>query len=363
MRSPAHLLDDPLVIDATNRGKILDSVYYLPQQLKQAWEESYETIVPTDCYLVDNIVFSGMGGSALPGRIIDGLAESILKIPFEVSTGYHLPSYVNSRTLVILNSYSGNTEETLTALSEAREKSAQVFCITSGGALKQNAQTYSLAGYFFTPQFNPSGMPRMGGGYPAMGALGLLSKCEHVHFNTDQALSISHYLASQAGNFNSRVPYDQNPAKLLAHSLFGKIPVIVGSSPLMGGCHVFKNMLNENSKTFATLFDIPELNHHLLEGLLFPVTNRNNLIFLFLESQNYHPEIKKRFKITKDVVRQNGIEVLTYHTRSGKPYIEVFEIFQLAGFVSFYLAALNLVDPTPIPWVDYFKQQMAKATI
>jgi glucose/mannose-6-phosphate isomerase len=358
MRSPAYLLNDQKFISHYDSSRVLDSAFHFPDQCLSAWNDSYETIVPPSSWLMHNIVFSGMGGSALPGRIIDALGDSILRVPFEVMTSYHVPSYVGLNTLFVATSYSGNTHETINALSEARSKGATVFCIGSGGELEEQAKTYGLPGYFFTPEFNPSKMPRMGLGYLIVGVMGFLAKCGLIKFNSQQALSAFHYLKAQGGNFNYNVSYHQNPAKLLAHSLYGKIPVLMTSSHLLGSSHAFKNQINENAKTFSCSFDIPELNHHLLEGLQFPVTNRANLIFVSIESQMFHPEIKKRIKITKEILERNGIEVVTYHARSGKMYTEALEIVQLGAFVSFYLACLNNIDPGPIPWVDYLKDKL-----
>src|SRR3989344_4472450 len=356
MRSPALMLDDQRFLNSFNRSKILDSVYSFPYQLRDAWEGSYETVVPHSKYLVNNVVFCGMGGSGMPGRVVDCLGGWMLKVPFETVNDFHLPAYVGLGTLVIAVSYSGNTEEVLNTVSEARERGAQIFCITrKGGKLSQIAKTYNLPGYFFDPRYNPSNQPRVGGGYLIMGTLGLLSKMELVDFNRDQADSVIHFLGGQNGNFGARVPYQNNPAKLLANSMWGKIPVIVSSGHLLGGAVYMRNMLHENGKNFACVFEIPELNHHLLEGLQFPVGNRNNLMFLFLESHVFHPETKERFKKTIKIVNENGISSSRFFVRSGKLYTEEFEIAQLSGYVSYYLATLNMVDPGPIPWVDYFK--------
>lgn len=359
MRLSSQLLDDPAAISHYNQGKILESAYYFPEQCRRAWEDAYETIVPPNCFLVDNIIFAGMGGSAIPGRIIDSLADTVLKVPFEVVDRYHLPSYVNERTLVIAASYSGNTIETLNIVEEARSRGAQLFCITTGGELEKIAHIYSLPGYYFQPEFNPSNQPRMASGYLTMAVLGMLSKCSLIHFNHDLAMSMIHYLKSQVGNFMDKIPHYQNPAKLMAMSLAGKLPIIITSGHLTGGAQEFKNLLNENSKTLCMTFDIPELDHNLIEGLSLPHTNSNNLIFITLESSNFHPEIQKNFSITKDIIKQNGIELISFHTRSGKIYIESMEIIQLSQFVSFYLAVINNIDPAPVHWINKFKSALS----
>ena len=134
----------------------------------------------------------------------------------------------------------------------------------------------------------------------------------------------------------------------------------MASEHLVGVTHGFANQLNENSKTFSTTFDLPEANHHLIEGLRFPAKAKDLLSFLFMESKHYTPEVQKRYPITKEVFKINGYPSLGYVTSSEDAILEIFEVLVFGSFVSFYQAMLNGVDPTPIPWVDYFKAQLVR---
>jgi len=160
---------------------------------------------------------------------------------------------------------------------------------------------------------------------------------------------------------SARIPTSQNVAKNLATSLFNKQVILVASEHLLGAAHAFKNQLNENSKTFAALFDLPELNHHLLEGLANPKAAKTMLHFLFLDSKLYSPEVSKRYPLTAEVVEKNNVATSTFETVSNTKIEQIFELLTLGEYVSFYLSILYDTDPTPIVWVDYFKKKLSES--
>lgn len=340
----------------TNTGKgsdtfsILESIKAFPQQCQQVLQEMPLQSIPSACHIVDNIVISGMGGSALGGRILTNLERQVLRVPVVVSTEYHLPNFVNAKSLVVISSYSGNTEETITSLDEALARQAQVFIITSGGKLAEIAKSRHLPHYVFDPKYNKSGQPRIGLGYNIMSILALLMQCQLVHRASELADLPKFLIASQ--------PSAWLLAKQLAREIHGKIPVIIASEHLKGAAHDFKNQLNENAKQFAAFFDLPEANHHLLEGLGFPKTNPDNLIGVFLESSKYHPEVRKRYPITQDVFYKQHIAHVSIQARGETQLAEVLYMVQLVSLAGFELSQLNGIDPGPIPWVDYFKDQV-----
>jgi len=127
-----------------------------------------------------------------------------------------------------------------------------------------------------------------------------------------------------------------------------------------GASHTIKNQLNENAKNFSHSFEIPEMNHHLMEGLMYPEINREYLAFFFIESDLYHKRIKERFNITKDIISKYEIPVVTWKSKSKSKLVEAFELIQFGGFVNYYLGALNQVNQGPIPWVDYMKERLGQ---
>ena len=140
--------------------------------------------------------------------------------------------------------------------------------------------------------------------------------------------------------------------------LENRIPVIFSGEFLIGASHVFRNQLNETSKNFSTYSPLPELNHHLLEGLKNP--KDKNLTVLFLESDLYSEKLKKRIELTKTVVEKNQIPYLSYKAGSPDKLGQTMEVLSLGGYLTFYLSMLYNQDPSLIPWVDYFKEQLKK---
>jgi len=351
-------LDSVDEIKNKDGGFILDSVKKIPDQIEQAWKEIKKIEPPQSCKMAKNVVISGMGGSALGGRIIDSLVFERSRTPIEVFTEFHIPKYVDSNTLVIVSSYSGNTEETISDFYDAINRNAQIFVITTGGKLGQLAEKNHIPSYIFKPQNNPSGQPRLGLGYSVSAILAVLSRCEFIFTLDEELEKVIEELKKLVDEFGKEKSKNFNIAKSIAIKLSGKIPILVASEHLVGSSHSFKNQLNETSKTFSSIFDIPELNHHLMEGLGFPKKAKELLKFIFIESDKYSSHVIKRYPITKEVVEKNQIEYLTYKARLETKLQQSFEIMILGAFTSFYLALLNDVDPKEIPWVDYFKKKL-----
>ncbi|CAN5320752.1 bifunctional phosphoglucose/phosphomannose isomerase [soil metagenome] len=351
------MLDDLKKIAELDKGNILSSIEHLPEQIEDAWNaikiidlRGYET--------AQNIVVAGMGGSALGGRIVHYLEFRNLRAPIEIVTNYHLPNYVNENTLVILSSYSGNTEETIASAHDAIGRKAKIIGIETGGKLAEILEKENLPIYKIDPTNNPSGQPRMGLGYSISSILGILSKLHFINTTDEEIKDAIEVTEKFVKEFGVRTHTSENHAKKLAEKFTNKIPVLISSEHLVGSAHAFKNQLNENSKTFSMSFEISEMNHHLMEGLKYPAKAKEVLKFFFFESKNYYERIEKRYAITEDVVKQNGFEYEVYKLESNKKLEEVFEMLVLGSYISFYISSLHGIDPSPIPWVDYFKKKM-----
>lgn len=354
-----QILDDLEKIRELDKGHILASIEHLPEQIDEAWRGVSYINFPKTCFDAKNIVIAGMGGSGLGGDVIHQLMFDKLRTPVEVVNGYSLPNYVGHESLVILSSYSGNTEETIASFHDALKKRATIVGISTGGKLGELLQKENLACYKIDPKGNPSGQPRMGLGYSIVGIMAILTKCGFLSLEPGDLQSLMIFSEKIVKEFGVRIPIRENIAKRMAEKLAGKIPVLISSEHLVGVTHVFRNQINENAKNFSFAFKISEANHHLIEGLKFPHNARNLLHFLFFESNNYHLRNLKRYGITQDVVNKNGYEYDIYKTVSRKKLEEVFEVLIFGSYISFYLAILHGIDPSPIPWVDYFKQKMA----
>lgn len=351
-------IDSKKEIEKFDNGYILSSIRKIPDQIEQVWHEIGKSEIPQSCNLAKNVVIAGMGGSALGGRIIDSLITERARCPIEIFNEYHLPAYVNQDTLVIISSYSGDTEETISDFYDALNKKAKVFGITSGGQLKNLFEENNIPAYIFNPRENPSNQPRFGLGYSVASILAVLSRCEFIFTLDEEIEKLIQSLKKYAEELDIEIPQEKNMAKLISEKIKNTLPVIVASEHLIGSAHTFKNILNETSKSMSVLFDIPELNHHLMEGLKFPAQARELLKFLFIESDLYSTRVRKRYPITQEVVEKNNIHSLTYKACLETKLMQAFEIMIWGSYVAFYLALRYEVDPKKIPWVDYFKEKM-----
>ena len=339
---------------------VAETIRSYPAQLRQAWDEISKMYIPNEYKNVDNIVFCGMGGSALGARMVDSYAFDRLRVPFEIFNEYKLPNYVNNKSLVILSSYSGTTEETLEATYEAIKKQAKIFGITTGGGLSEIIIKEKLSGYIFEPTHNPSGQPRMSIGYASGAVLALLSKLSLITVTNEEIEETIATMNEVLTESQEGTPSEKNLAKKYADKLKGKIPIIVASEHLVGTAHTIKNQFNESAKTFCALFEIPELNHHLMEGLKNPEKLRNLFTFFFINSKLYAQKIQKRYPLTSEVVEKNGVDYLIYSPRSVNRLSQVYETLVFGSFVVYFLTHEYGIDPMEIPWVDFFKSQLAK---
>jgi|CXWL01.1.fsa_nt_gi glucose/mannose-6-phosphate isomerase len=353
------LLDQP---DAyrVDHLKVYDSILALGNQVEQAWVEASNQTLNTKCNLAKNIVISGMGGSALSGRIIRSLDQYILNVPLEIVTNYRLPNYVSKSSLVILSSYSGDTEETLSAAHDALARGASIFVITTGGKLLAFAKKNKIDFYLIDPKFNPSRQPRLGLGYSIIAVFAILTRCGFINFGQKDVDEIKKLLDDQTRAFQKETPLDQNPAKAMAEKLRDRAVVMISANHLNGTVHAVKNMLNENSKVFVTNFDLPELDHHFLEGLSFPKGLKDVVHFILFNSDQYPKAIQSRLSITRQILAKHGYATTVIKPESTHPTLQAFEVLYFGAFLSYYLAIQAHVDPGPIPSVDYLKKELAK---
>ncbi len=353
-------LDSQTELEKYDKGKIATSIRLLPDQMEQAWEEVKNLELPKSCYMVRNVVIAGMGGSALGGRVVDSFMDDRGRLPIEIINSYNLPGYVNEKTLVLVSSYSGNTEETLSMAQEAVDKKAQIIGVSTGGKLAKYLTKEKQTLYKINPIANPSGQPRMGLGYSIATTIAVLYKCKFIKISDEEFYKLVVAARGFVKEFDLDVKNDENLAKNVSKKLYNKAIVIITSSHLRGVTHAFKNQLNENSKAFSTLFELPELNHHILEGLKYPKKSREILHFLLFDSDLYHKRIIKRLKLTADVIEKNGHEHSIYKARSETKLSQIIEVLIFGSFVSLYLAANYGVNAQEIPWVDYFKKRLAE---
>lgn len=357
---------NPSILDSIEEIKELDSqnmlasIELLSEQMKSVFVEAQAVKIPASYAKAKQIVVCGMGGSALASHAIKTLFASKLSVPFEIINGYALPAYVGKQTLVLVSSYSGTTEEALSCFTLARKKKALLMSISSDGPLVQLSRKFKVPVLVFSTDKNPCRSPRMGLGYSLIGQLSLLAKVKCVPFSAKDLQRAVDVIARASDRFGVDTPTQKNPAKLLAAKTPGRSIWYVGAEHMVGSAHIGANQTNENAKRFAGYFAIPELNHHLMEGMMQPVANRDHVLMVLLQSALYDEKILKRFAVTRSVLERNTISYETVELIEKTAFEQVVEALVFTSYVSYYAALVEGIDPTAIPFVDFFKEELKK---
>ena len=356
-------LDDVAAMKKLDPSGVLESTGKFADQCKQAWEEASALTFPVSYKNIYTIVVCGMGGSRFTPRTIKELFRDRIKEPYEIVEDYTLPAYVDQDALVILSSYSGTTEEVLACGQDAVKRGAQLSGVMkdSDGKIASFLKAQGATAYFFDPKYNPCGQPRIGGGYMLMGHLGLLKALKLIDIDDDEVTHALTYVGQLAAQYTADVATNKNPAKQLALILKDTHPFIVTSEFLKGFGNGFANQINETAKMISDPRHISELNHHMMEGLMRPDTLHQTGLFVFFRSDLYTDPIKRRYTITKEVVQKQKVKTHDIFLKGPSKLAQILEAYTLSGFTTFYMAMLYDTDPVDIPWVDYFKQELAKA--
>lgn len=346
------------MIDLTNKDEIhkidpqdtLKSTELIADQLSAAWKEVNSIPFPDTFTDVRTLVFCGMGASVYGALVFRALMGNSLSFPTDVVSDYHLPAYVDKHTLVVLTSYSGTTEEVLSCAEEAKAKGARLLVLTKGGPLAEFAKENNLARYIFDGKLNPAGVPRLGNGYTILGLLGLLNKANVVDLE-------EHVIKQAIGRLREKLPDIKDRAMTDSELFEQKIPIVIAAEHLSGNAQILRNQFNETSKAFSAYYLVPDLNHHLMEGLQFPT--KHELYFILLDSENYSPKIQKRMTLTRDVIKQNHHDVHEFRTEGQSFYDDFMEVLAYGSFLTLFLGIRYGQNPAVNPWVDYFKKNLA----
>lgn len=328
----------------------LKSVELLGEQIRQSFNEASRLKLPAGYAQVNKIAVFGMGGSQLGAELIKELFADKLKVPLLQIKDYSLPAWADKNSLVFLLSYSGATEEVLNAASLVAKRTKNIFVISVGGKLASLAKTKGWPRYQFNPINNPSNQPRMGTGYMMGSILAVLQKSGLLKISAKEIAGMA-----KAAKINASL---KNQAKKTALALKNKVPVIITAEHLSANAHIMANQINESAKQRCCFFQLPELNHHLLEGLKFPKDGRQNLRFIFINSKNYYFRNQKRFKITQEVLKKQKLSCYEI-SFNGSKIAEAMRALAFGSLLSYELSKLNKVDPNKIEWVNYFKARMS----
>lgn len=339
-------------IDTQNMWSFLEG---FPNQWEEAKELTEEIEFTIDTDRVRTICLVGMGGSAIGADLIRAYCYDSCPFPIQMLRHYEIPGWVDENTLIIGCSYSGNTEETLTALDKARARGAQAIAVTSGGALMLKA---AKEGFDYIKI--PGGLtPRAALGY---NFVPLFRICQHLDImdEDEEALEETNQLLNEQNGLFAN-PED-NEALSLAEKLNDTLPIVYSDATMLEPVNLrWREQFEENAKTLAYGNMLPEMTHNEIVGWerIVHLTGRLSVIMLADEEDN--ERVKQRMKIVEELIEDQTASLHLFETRGKSRLARMFSLVQLADWTSFYLAMLNSTDPTPVAKIDLLKRKLAEA--
>lgn len=318
------------------------------KQLKEAMDIGNAANLNPPTTEIRNVVATGLGGSGIGGNLVNEFVGNELDVPFVVNKNYFIPHFVDKHTLVLVNSYSGNTEETLSAFEQARKAGAILVCISSGGKVAELAKEYGFD-HITVPGGNP---PRSMLAYSVVQQLFVLKGYGLISNRFETQLEASIALLD-AGEEDMRTQ-----AKALAEKLANKVPVIYVDASMEAVGTRFRQQINENSKMLGWSSPVPEMNHNELVGW------RNKIAPwapVFLRNEEDFERNSTRMDINEEIVGEYSEEVLEIWSDGNSHMERSLYLIHLTDWATFYLAELNGVDVVEVDVIDYLKGSLAKA--
>jgi glucose/mannose-6-phosphate isomerase len=343
---------------------VIDDLKYIHQKdvqdalgiAEKQWQQLEHTFdVPELNYPVENIVFTGMGGSALAALLARTWPG--FTIPFEVTRGYNLPHHVSSKTLLIASSYSGNTEETISALHEAEQAGAHIVCISSGGKLAELAKE---AGHPWI-ELPKAAQPRFATLYSFKAFVTVLERAGFVkEASAEKEIhKTAEFLKGQIENWLPTVPASSNPAKSLALDLIGLSPVVYAGPLMAPAAYKWKISFNENAKNVAWWNELPEFNHNEFLGWSSHPIDKPYAV-IDLRSSFEHERVQKRFDLSAKLLSGRRPAPHTIEAKGETLLEQLIYMMTFGDFVSLYMGLLNGLNPTPVELIEKFKAELNK---
>lgn len=351
-------LDRPDAMRRLDPSGMICKVMDLPLQCRDARARVKKSPPRLDVRGVRNVLVTGLGGSAIGGDILRALVRKNSQVGVSVNRHYVLPAWVGRDTLVVASSYSGNTEETLSAFEDALKRRARILVVSSGGAIAAKARKRGLP------------VCSVPGGYPPRSAFGysfvtLLTALETLRLVPSHARDFEEamtLLERMSGELDPQVPASRNEAKRLARFLYGRFPVVYAGQDHLEAVGVrWKGQLNENAKQAALAGILPEMNHNEVVGFTTPdALTRQMAVILLRDPRGDHPQVGRRFDILGRLLSSRTAGVREVRSRGRSILARMLGTLYLGDFTSVYLAYLKGVDPTPVAVIDLLKKSLAK---
>lgn len=350
------MLDDLAHISKIDKSNMLDTLENFPKQIKES-KEIVNSSSLGSIYKIDNIVISGMGASSISGDIVQSLFRDKIDIPIYVNRQYDLPKWANKDTLLISQSYSGNTEETLSTFKHGWQKRCKMIGISSGGKLQEYCEKREIP-HIKIPQGLP---PRCATGYILTSSIYALKKIGLL-IDIDNEIEESITVSEEVINKNKKdIPEINNYAKQLAKKILNTIPQVYGFTFYTPITKRWCSQFNENSKIISRYDEVPECNHNDIIGWsLNPEVTKNFSCILFRDSENESIYISKRLNFMKNLFENTTENIIEIKTQGKKRLSKMIYLLCLGDFVSCYLAILRNIDPTPVEAITTLKTELAK---
>lgn len=347
-------------IKEVDKSGMLQVLLDFPQQCEAAYTIAENASLLLEKRDFAKIVFTALGGSAAGGELVKSYLYFDSKLPISVLGEYELPAYIDSSTLVFVLSYSGETEETLAAYASAREKGATIIVISSDGALKEEARRDRI-----TFVELPAGLaPRC-----ALGYLSIIPLCILARLGLAPDIKDSLYQAVKTleelktNHLHPRIGQKDNIAKYTASKLLNKFIVVYASSIYFDAVRInFRSQLNENAKVLASSHVFPEMNHNEIMGWQNPQKLFKDFVVVMLRDKGIHPRVNKRMDLTLEILRSEGVKTLEIWSRGENALSRIFSLVYMGSFISFYLAILYGIDPTPVDKITYLKKRLTEVS-
>lgn len=338
--------------DTKNMRKLLIE---FPQQIEDAVRIGKKFPLPYNSSTIKNVVVTGLGGSAIGGDLLRSYLAEELKIPFAVNRHYFLNEYVDKNSLVIVSSYSGNTEETIASHKDATKRGAKVLCISTNGETERLAKKYRQP-LITIPKGFP---PRAALGYSFFPILVTLAKMKLIASkdkDIDETIALLEKKAKDYASLSRK-----NTALVLAYELFEKLPIIYSAAERFDVVNLrWRGQIAENGKMLAFGHVVPEMNHNELVGWKVLKKQMKQMAVVFLRDREDYPRVKIRMDIMKEIMQKYAAKVIEVESEGRSLLARMFSLIYLGDWVSFYLAILNGEDPTPVKVIDYLKNELSK---
>jgi len=327
----------------------------LPGHCREAWQQAQGLAPHNQGSRIDKVVIGGMGGSAIAGDLVADLAALQQTVPVIVVRDLSLPFSLDQNSLFIGCSHSGSTEETMSLFQQARRQDAWLLALAGGGKLLAEATAAGIPSL----TINTPGEPRSAVGYNLMLLLGALNQYGVVNAGGAEVEAAITTLQAQVSQLSEGVPVQNNLAKQIALELPDKLVVVYGGGFFTGMARRWKTQLNENAKAWAFFETLPELLHNSVEAFNTPSEGIQDKIVLVLRPNIENIDLQSRYRVVAELLKQKSIPNRIVAAGRGTPLAQMLSMLALGDYVSYYLAMLHGVDPSPIPAISQGKQLLA----